>query len=275
MTKTYPRKTLSDSIKLTGPGLHSGTPVTVHIHPGTTGFVIKTPSEVTPATPESVSDTTRCTQIGGVSTVEHALSALHGLGLTDAIIEVVGGELPAAGGSTAAYCEAIQSVGTTECGSLEVEGPFARVFHVVDGTQTKYAVGLGEGFWRTTFELPDSTVGSQEVELSWSPERYVAEIAPARTFVLQEELEAVKALGLGKGLDESSCFVLGKAGYVTEVKFSDEPVRHKMLDMIGDLALTGIPIAHLDVIGSWTGHRHNVDLAKKLVEKVTITRHDS
>lgn len=272
MVKTYPRFTVGSTAELEGVGLHSATPTRVLIHPGESGFRFLHNSQVIDALPSNVKSTNRCTQLGSVSTVEHVLSALAGLGYTDADIEVIGDELPAANGCSAPYVEALRAVGQAACGTLEVEGPFARVYFVEEGKPFKYAVGLGEGFWRCDFELGNSFVGTQEFELVWTPEHYARQVAPARTFVLEHEIEAAKALGLGKGLDEDSCFGIGASAYLGKTRFPDEPVRHKLLDMIGDLALTGIPIAHLDVIGHWTGHESNVALAAKILSQVKIQR---
>lgn len=272
MTKTYPRKTLAGAVRLDGSGLHTGEPVSVTIHPGEGGLVFRAGSEVIPATVASVTDTSRCTRLGPVGTVEHVLSALAGLGITDAVIEVEGGELPAAGGCALPYVEAVLGAGLADCGTIEVEGPFARVFFVVDGTKTKYAVGSGEGYWRNVFELEGWFLGRQELEFIWSAEAYREQVAPARTVVLETEMEAVKAAGLGKGLDESSCLGIGREGFLNEARFGDEPVRHKLLDLIGDLALSGVPVAHLDVVGEWTGHAANVAAALKLTEAVVIRR---
>ncbi len=274
MTKNYPRSTITNSVTISGPGLHSGEPTSVIIHPGNKGFVFRQGTTTTPATPENVTDTTRCTRISNISTVEHVLSALSGMGLTDAEIEVNGQELPAADGCAMPYVEAIKTSGITNCGNLIVDGPFARIYYVEEGKSFKYAVGLGEGYWRCNFELENSFVGLQELEFVWSKENYENEIAPARTFVLESELEAVRAYGLGKGLSEESCFGVASAGYMNPTRFPDEPVRHKLLDLIGDLALCGIPIAHLDVLGHWTGHTHNVALAAKISENVTLVRED-
>lgn len=272
MVKVYPRKTLAGSVTLEGPGLHSGKPVSVALHPGSEGFELLVGSKRIAATVENVTGTTRCTEVGGVGTVEHVLSALSGLGVTDAVIEVTGGELPATDGCSAPYVSALLEAGFKDCGELEVEGPFARVFYTVDGQPTKYAVGLGEGYWRTIFELPGYAMGRQEFELVWSPSAYAEQVAPARTVVLEEEMPMVKQYGLGKGLSEESCLGIGRAGYLNPARFEDEPVRHKLLDLIGDLALSGVPVAHLDVVGEWTGHAANVEVARKLAEKVRVER---
>lgn len=267
---TYPRLTLSESITLSGPGLHTGDPSTVIIQPGSSGFRLNG----TPLTPDSVTDTSRSTRIGNISTIEHALSALAGLGITDADIEVSGGELPAADGCSMPYVVAILQAGITPCGTLEIEGPFARIFFQESSPvgPIKMAIGLGEGWWRYIFERPGTFVGQQEFEFAWSGEKYSKEVAPARTTVFESELESIQSAGLGRGLDESSCLVIGEEGYRNQARFHNEPARHKLLDLIGDLALTGIPIAHLDIVAERSGHTANIEAARRLARSVTIRR---
>ncbi|MEZ5163849.1 MAG: UDP-3-O-acyl-N-acetylglucosamine deacetylase [Fimbriimonadaceae bacterium] len=270
--KIFPRQTLRESVTLEGPGLHSGGPVSVTIHPARDGIHFRLGSERIEAHVRNVTDTSRCTMLGSISTVEHVLSALAGLAITDAEIEVSGGELPAADGCSQPYVEAFESVGYESCGTLEIEGPFARVY-AVEG-QAKFAVAAGEGWWRAEFELEDCFIGRQEVEMSWTPTRYAADVAPARTVVLEWEMEMVKQYGLGKGLDESSCLGIGREQYMNPARFSDEPVRHKLLDLIGDLSLAGVPVEALDVVGERCGHAVNILAAQRLAERVTIRRVD-
>jgi UDP-3-O-[3-hydroxymyristoyl] N-acetylglucosamine deacetylase len=101
---------------------------------------------------------------------------------------------------------------------------------------------------------------------------YIDQIAPSRTFALAEEVPMIIQLGMGRGLDENSAIVLGIEGYKNEARFSDEPVRHKLLDLIGDLYLSGVPIRYLSVGAERPGHRANVKAAQMLYESVTWTR---
>lgn len=270
MEKIHKRKTLASDFTIEGMGLHSGGAVRVTVHAGESGIRFRDQGDWLDARPVNVTDTSRCTRLGNISTIEHLMSALAGMEVTDADIVVEGGELPAAGGCSIEYVEAITEVGLVECGELTVNGPFARVF--LQELPCKYAVGLGEGWWRAAYVRDDEFVGRQEFELEFSPDRYASEIAPARTFVLESELEVAKQIGLGKGLDETSCLVVGDSNYLNAPRFKDEPARHKLLDLIGDLALSGVPVAHLDVVAEFTGHKWNVEVAKKLAESVTITR---
>ena len=270
MEKTYKRHTISSEFVIEGPGLHSGEAASVTVHPGDSGIRFMDGGSWISASPANVTDTSRCTKLGGISTIEHLMSAMAGLGVTDADVEVTGGELPAAEGCAKPYVEAILRVGLAECGELTVDGPFARVF--LQELPSKYAVGLGEGWWRAVYVREGEFIGRQEFEMEFSSERFIHAIAPARTFVLEEELEMARKFGLGKGLDETSCLIVGKEGFGNAARFSDEPARHKMLDMIGDLALSGVPAVHLDVVAEFTGHKWNVEVARKIADSVRITR---
>jgi len=270
MEKIYKRQTVSSEFVIEGLGLHSGVPVQVTVRPGESGIRFRGRGDWIDAVPANVTDTSRCTRLGEISTIEHLMSAFSGLGITDADVEVEGGELPAAGGCSSEYVAAILNAGLADCGEIVVNGPFARVF--LQELPAKYAVGTGEGWWRAGYLRDDEFIGRQEFELEYSPERYATDVAVARTFALESELEMAKQYGLGKGLDESSCLVIGEGRFLNPPRFHDEPARHKLLDLIGDLALSGVPIAHLDVVAEFTGHRWNVEVARKLADSVTITR---
>lgn len=268
--RSFPRKSLQSGATFEGRGLHCGAPVVVRVKPGEHGIVFHSGSERVEAKPENVSDTTRCTKLGPVSTIEHLMSALAGLGITDADIEVEGPEMPAMDGAAHAYVEGIMAAGLVSIGELQIEGPFARVYE--KGDHHQISIATGEGLWRYEYNMGDRWPYSQVVEVMLSEESYTQEIASARTFALEEELPWIKQAGLGQGLDESTALVLGSAGYLNEPKFPDEPVRHKLLDLIGDLALAGVPVHCLSVSAERSGHTANVAAAAKLAAAVKITR---
>lgn len=222
------------------------------------------------ANADNVTDTTRCTRLGPVSTVEHCLSALWGLGVTDAAVEVEGGELPGLDGSALPYVTALREAGFLGVGELHVDGPFSRVYHV-DGP-VKVAMATGEGRWRYTYDLGERWPGEQSFETDLHAGSYVAEVAPARTIVLEEEIDLARRAGLGQGLDEGGVVAIGKSGYMTDVRYPDEPARHKLLDLVGDLALSGVPAAVLNVTADRSGHRTNVEAASKLARHVRVRR---
>jgi len=270
LTKVVPRLTVARDVVIEGRGLHSGAPSRVTIRPSGHGIHFIADGEAVEAKAENVTDTSRCTRLGHVSTVEHCLSALWGLGITDAAVEVAGGEMPGLDGSALAYVVALREAGVLGVGELHVDGPFSRVYHVED--QVKIAMAAGEGRWRYTYDLGDHFPGEQSYEAELTPDLYAHEIASARTIVLEREIEPARQAGLGKGLEEGGVVAIGAAGYLTEVRFGDEPARHKLLDLIGDLALSGVPACLLNVTAERSGHRTNVEAAAKLARHVRVKR---
>ncbi len=257
------RHTLRQSISLDGSGLHSGVPVHVQIHPGENGIRFRYGTSITEAIPENVSDTRRCTRIGDVSTIEHLMSALAGCEITDAEIELDAPELPGLDGSALPYVRAIRQAGIEKIGEQQMPELFSRVFLQED--EIKIAISKGGGEWNYTYDTQDRRwpytmrAESHDVFLD-----YETQIAPARTFALSEEVPAILAAGLGRGLKEGEVLILGLNGYENEARFDNEPARHKLLDLIGDLYLSGVPVRHLNVSAQRSGHRTNVAAAMQL-----------
>ena len=265
-----PRFTVADGVSFAGQGLHGGQPVRVTVHPGADGIAFRVGDQRVPATPNEVTDTRRCTQLGPVATIEHLMSAFAGLGITDAEIEVEGGEMPALDGSAKEFVAGLQSVGMAPCGKLHIEGLFKRVYFI-EG-DVKVAMAAGTGRVRYEYDNTPRWPGVQEVEFVLSPESYAAEIAPARTFAFREEVEPLRQMGLGLGLSEDSCVILEADGYAYPPRFPDEPARHKLLDLMGDLLLAVVPWSVMQVTAHRSGHRTNVAAAARLAECITITR---
>jgi len=240
-----------------------GQPVNVTVHPHDAGIWFSFGGEKWEARPENVTDTTRCTRLGRVATIEHLMSAFAGSEITDAMVELDAPELPALDGSAGPYCDAIDSVGLAEIGSLEAAQPFSRVF--VQEDEAKIAISAGEGHWRYEFLTFPRWPGSQVLETTDVIREY-PKIASARTFAFQEELPMIEAAGLGRGLDSDSALILGPHGYLNAERCADEPVRHKMLDAIGDIYLAGIPLRFLNVVALKTGHTVTVKAALHLAQ---------
>lgn len=268
MTVEFSRRTLTKDVTFSGLGLHSGVPVDVAVRPGKRGIWLRCGEESLQATPENVSETTRCTKLGGISTIEHLMSALAGLGITDAEVELTTPECPALDGSSVEYLKAFSEAGTVEIGRSTVEGLFTRVY--LQETNYKIGIAKGDGHWRYTFTTGDRWPGTQVYETTNVVADYAAEIAPARTIGFEEELPLIQQMGLAKGLDMSKAIILGKEGYITEPRFADEPARHKMLDAIGDLFLAGLPPGLLSVTCERSGHKAHVEAAWKLAQFVKI-----
>lgn len=262
----YTRKTLSSPVTFEGKGLHSGTPVTMTVHPGEAGIWFRLGSDRVQAVPENVSDTTRCTRLGPVSTIEHLMSALAGLEITDVEVELTASELPGMDGSSKLYVEALRECDFVDLGEATVPSLYRRIF--LQEETCKVAVSKGSGHWRYEYNTGDRWPGLQVYETSAVIEDYADQIAPARTFALSEELPMIEKYGLGRGLDLDSAVILDESGYRNQARFDTEPVRHKLLDMIGDLYLAGIPIRMLSAVGERNGHTANVKVAQMLKQSL-------
>jgi UDP-3-O-[3-hydroxymyristoyl] N-acetylglucosamine deacetylase len=263
----YARRTLKNTTTLQGKGLHTGEPVTVRIHPAQDGIHFRHGSERVAAKPENVTDTTRCTRLGSIGMIEHMMAALGALEITDAEVEMDAAELPGADGSSDPYLRALLAAGTEDFGEAEVPQLFTRIFHQEDDS-LKLAIGKGSGHWRYVYNLGPRWPHEQAYETSDVCSAFADEIAAARTFVLAEEIPMAQQMGLGRGLDESSVLILGVEGYINAPRFPDEPARHKLLDLMGDLYLAGVPLRSLNVVAERTGHRCNVHAAAMLYEAI-------
>lgn len=237
----------------------------VTVNPGNRGIAFRYKGTRWAALPELISDTKRCTKLGEISTIEHLMSAFAGIEISDAEVEVSAPELPAMDGSSKQFVTSLidmkQSLGETE-----LRDPFSRIF--VQEEDIKIGVSAGNGHWRYVFETKDRWPGTQVYETSDVNKDYVDQIAPARTFGFVEEIPFLVEMGLARGLDLEKALVIGDTGYNNFAVFETEPARHKMLDIIGDLFLSGVPIKHLNVVAERSGHRANVKAAGLLRQAV-------
>lgn len=260
------RKTVGAPIVLEGRGLHSGEPTRVTIHPGEHGIAFRYNGQRWNARPEEVTETTRCTKLGEVSTIEHLMSAFCGLEITDAEVELTFPELPGLDGSSRPYVAELSKFPLQNIAESEFFTPFKRVYaHIGD---VKIAMGRGRGHWDYEYATDDRWPFRQRYESTDVVRDYAQEIAPARTFALAEEIPMIVQHGLGKGLDENSAVIVGDGDYKNDVRFPDEPARHKLLDLMGDLYLAGVPASLLNVSAVRSGHRTNVASAALLLEHV-------
>jgi UDP-3-O-[3-hydroxymyristoyl] N-acetylglucosamine deacetylase len=248
---TY-QQTLSTWVQFSGIGLHSGRPSFARILPADpdTGIVFRrtdTGAEVQ-ACVKNVVETAYATVLGSgdsrVSTIEHFMAALWAMEVDNAIVEVNGPELPILDGSALQIAEAINFVGTVES---NVQRRFMRVSgeEKIRQNGSMVAVSPAEGIdFLVTVDFPGTLIGRQWMKFSLTPESFMKEIAPARTFVLREQIEALWKAGLAKGGSlENAIVVEGEKLHNPEgLRFEDEFVRHKLLDLIGDLAILGRPI---------------------------------
>ena len=205
-----------------------------------------------------------------VFTVEHILSALAGLGVTDAIIEMDGPEVPIFDGSAQPFVNAITEAGVQDLNAviapIVVREPFT-----VRSEESWITIEPGDDACSYTYELDYGQDAGQDVFIraqtaTWTgqADMYASQVAPARTFSLEHEAKAMQKLGLFTKFTPADLLVIGPAGPIdNHWRFDNEPARHKLLDLIGDLSLAGAPIcAHITAHRS--GHALNHDMAKHL-----------
>jgi UDP-3-O-[3-hydroxymyristoyl] N-acetylglucosamine deacetylase len=255
------QSTLRDVLTFEGVGLHTGANGRVAVRPQVAGsglrFRLTEPDVAFPALAEYVVETRRATVLGAgghtVSTVEHLLSALFGMGVDNALIEVSGPEIPVMDGSAAVFAEAIAKVGLAAQPAprtiVRIDRPVA--FH--DG-EAVLAVLPSDGF-RVRFSVDYAApIGAQFIDAEIGPDYFIREIAPARTFGFLHEVEALRGAGLARGGSLDNALVFAPDGPLTPLRWHNEVVRHKVLDLLGDFALLGgWPMC--EVLSVKSGHR--------------------
>lgn len=266
------QNTIAKAVTYTGIGLHSGLEVCITLNPAPvdTGIVfIRVDLEGKPqiaATSDNVTSTIRATTIGNeevkVFTIEHLLSALHALCIDNCFIEINAEEPPVADGSSLIFFELIQSAGIEAQKKLREEIIIDKVYRIDDGE--RFIMILPYDGFRVSFTSlnPHKLIGIQYGDYDMEQETYYKEIAPARTIAYEAEIDALKKMGLGLGGTFENVIVYNDEGWLNKLRFEDELVRHKILDVVGDLRLAGIVRGH--VIAVKSGHELNAQLAKKI-----------
>jgi UDP-3-O-[3-hydroxymyristoyl] N-acetylglucosamine deacetylase len=259
----------------TGIGLHSGKPVRLDLKPALAGHGIRfrrTDRGVEiPATLENLARLDHATTLSreGVSidTVEHLLSALHGLGVDDVLVEVDGPEVPILDGSAAPFVILIHEAGLRPLATPRQYLKILQPVEVVRGA--KWARLLPADHLRVSYTIgfDHPLLRHQSATFRVTSQVFAEEIAPARTFGFLREVETLRRSGLALGGSLDNAVVIGETGVLNnKLRFEDEFVRHKILDAIGDLALLGYPVVgHLEA--SKAGHALHAALALKLIQK--------
>lgn len=278
------QQTIAQPFSASGVGLHTGKAITVTVKPATGKegryFVrLDLPENpIIPATVGAISRTQMSTELANgdatVQTVEHLLSALVGEGVDNARIEINGSEVPLLEGSAKTWVEKIQGVGLSDCDAektppLTIQSPV--------WVQEKDAVIVAFPAEKSRFsyeiDFPLSAIGQQSY--TWYPERetYGNAIAPARTFVLAQQVEALRQGGLIKGGTLENALVCDEKGWLNPpLRFANEPVRHKLLDLVGDLSLLGqLPLVH--IFAYKASHQLHTCLAQRLAVEDQHNRH--
>jgi UDP-3-O-acyl N-acetylglucosamine deacetylase len=265
----FEQHTITKETSISGIGLHTGKAVHVKLIPAGVDSGINFVRSDLPGRPaikadiRSVSSTIRGTNLGDIHTVEHVLSALYALSVTNLVIELNGPELPSLDGSSKPYCDIIMKAGIAsqgpDAGYIEIKEP---IFVAEKG---KIIIAVPSDRFEIDFMInyPMDFIGTQFRKFEFSGSKYAKEIAPARTYGFMSEIEALKNQGLAMGADPGNAVAIGADGYLTKLRFKDELVRHKILDLIGDLSLIGARIKGR-IIGIRSGHDLNIKFARKL-----------
>jgi UDP-3-O-[3-hydroxymyristoyl] N-acetylglucosamine deacetylase len=247
MSTPLRQTTVARPVEKDGIGLHSGEKCAATLLPAGPDagivFVLDDGRGVL-ATAEHVVDTTRGTTLGvgkaRVGCVEHLMAALYGMGVDNVRVEVSGSEVPACDGSAAEWVELLRRVGRKRLDCERTALSLRRAVWVVDGSGWAVAAPASSGLSLSVgVDFEGTAAGKQTLWTRLTRESFARELAPARTFALAEEVERLRAAGLGLGGSEENAFAVGAEGYSGKLRFPDEVVRHKALDLVGDLALCG------------------------------------
>lgn len=272
------RQSLARAIVLSGVGLHTGMRTVVRLEPAPAGAGIRfvradgnCPLEI-PATVAYVVATERRTAIGmngtRIESVEHLLAAAAGLGIDDLLVRVAGPEIPAGDGSAAQLVEALVAGGVVERAAprtyADVRGPFDLAVG-----ESRYQVAPAQALeLHVAIDFAHAAIGRQCGSWTLAANCFVTELARARTFGFLREREQLGRGGLARGAGPDNVVLLDDDGPVgTSLRWPDEYVRHKALDLLGDLALLGMPL-RARVTAVCPSHRGNVALARALHDQL-------
>lgn len=271
------QRTIARAAEVSGIGMFSGTPCRLRLVPAPIGSgitFVRTDLPDRPRIPvhvDALISRPRRTAVArgaaDVETIEHVLSAIQAMGVDNLDVEVNAPEIPGLDGSAAPFAQMIQSAGYTDQDAPRKVIVLKEPVSVTEGAVSLVAMPAAEGLtvsYTLDYGLP--YFGAQHYTVAITPERYAKDIAPSRTFCLEAEVQALLAQGMGKGASYDNTLVIGPQGVIRNtLRFPDEFVRHKILDLIGDLLLLGAPLqAHVVAIRS--GHSDNVKLVRKVLQ---------
>jgi UDP-3-O-[3-hydroxymyristoyl] N-acetylglucosamine deacetylase/3-hydroxyacyl-[acyl-carrier-protein] dehydratase len=271
------QRTIGKTAEISGIGLHTGNKVNLKMHPAAedTGIVFvrsdldgKPEIKVDLKNVQEKSEIPRCTSLGNkeiaIYTVEHLLSVLYGFGISNLRVEVDANEMPGLDGSGIGFWQAIEKAGIVhqdrKAEAFEIKEPLG----AQENGASLYVVPSDDFRISYVLDYDYPLLKSQFVDMVVDDETFLHEIAPCRTFCVEDEAEELRAKGLGKGANYHNTLIVGKEGIVKNKSyFKDEFARHKILDLIGDLSLLGIRLkGHIFAVKS--GHALNLCLAKAI-----------
>lgn len=280
------RSTLASEIAFSGTGIHSGRPARILVRPASSGgirFLVHSKSHGVTSIPASwkmVTDTRLSTTLSydgtSISTVEHLLAALAGLGVTDAEIDAFGPEIPIMDGSALPFATSILATGIRSTGPTR---NLIRILEPIEVSRDGHFAALyptdGDGLHLdVAIDFPQAAIGRQEWRGEIDARNFLEALAPARTFGFIDEMNRLQASGLALGATMSSAIGLREDGSPANpegLRFPDELVRHKALDIVGDLSLAGARLA-ARYVGRKPGHAMNLALLSALFSRTSAWR---
>jgi len=270
------QRTLQDKIEMKGIGLHSGEEMSLTIHPAypDSGISFRRSDiggDYVRVSPYNVTSTQLATTIKCgeyiISTIEHLMAALYGMGIDNAKVDVSGPEVPVLDGSSLPFVREIIETGIVEQAKARKFIKFKKRISYEEGD--KYVEVIPSRFFKVTFDIDfdNESIGQQKAFFNVTPDSFAEEIASARTFGFKEDVDALFQMGLAKGGSLDNAIVIDGDEVLNPegLRYRDEFVRHKALDLIGDVSLIGYPIfGHIRAHKS--GHGVNNQFARKLLE---------
>ncbi|HKY33767.1 MAG TPA: UDP-3-O-acyl-N-acetylglucosamine deacetylase [Candidatus Polarisedimenticolia bacterium] len=277
------QRTVKSSIDVVGVGLHTGRRIRLEIHPAPAGAGIRfersdrrdavlalgslldQQGEAAARLSRADHATTLAGDGFSISTVEHLMAALRGLGVDNAVVRLSGDEVPIMDGSAAPFVFLLKEAGLKDLGVPRRSIVLNRPIGVVDGDREVTLYPADHFRITYTIDFPHAAIGRQTISRTVDERTFVNQLAPARTFCLLKDVQALRARGLALGGSLLNAVVVGDAGPLNPLRFQDEFVRHKALDLIGDLALLGYPLAG-HVVAYKAGHEMHARLLRKMLE---------
>jgi UDP-3-O-[3-hydroxymyristoyl] N-acetylglucosamine deacetylase len=271
------QRTIRKTVTFEGIGLHSGKPVHMIVAPAPpeAGIVFRVGGETIPAAPESVVDSHYATTIGKngtrIQTVEHLMAAAAGLAIDNLDVQVDGVELPAGDGSAKPFVSLLVAAGRADQPARRrpIEIPYP--IRVGTGNRWIHLAPSKDFQVSYTLDNPHPAIGTQTRTYAASERGFIDDVAPARTYGFLKDVGVMRKNGLARGGSLENAIVVGKHGPINRLRYDDEFVRHKVLDLIGDLALLGRPLlAH--VVARNAGHDLNFQLVLAVQRALGLER---
>ncbi|MGM9992357.1 MAG: UDP-3-O-acyl-N-acetylglucosamine deacetylase [Candidatus Bruticola sp.] len=269
------QRTLAKEVSFEGVGIHTGraSHLTIKPAPVDHGLVFLSSGEYIPATYEYVISTKRSTTIGkgqvAVNTIEHLMAAFGGLSVDNALIEIEGPEVPILDGSALPFCQAMEEAGIVNIKGSEVEDYYlSEPIFAAEGDSLVLAMPDSQYNLEGAVSYNSPQVGIQRYRYC-GYDNFVTHIAPARTFGFWSEVKTLLENGLGQGGDLSNALIYDRPGFnaAENQRFVNEPVRHKILDLAGDICLLGRPLCAF-VLAVRAGHKLHVEFVRKIAEEM-------